>query len=82
MYASTQQRKASYSVRLGRTWIVTIAALLALAGVLFIWTPYLAWQIVRAHDRQTARAYIRGLRDGFGGRMGKGPWPGAAPSAQ
>ena len=37
MYASTQQRKASHSVRLGRTWIVSVAALLALAGVLFIW---------------------------------------------
>lgn len=52
------------------------------AGVLFIWTPYLAWQLVRAHDRQTTRAYLRGLRDGLGGRMGKGPWPREAPSAR
>jgi GT2 family glycosyltransferase len=50
------------------------------AGVLFIWTPYLAWQLVRAHDLQTTRASLRGLRDGFRGRMGKGPWPREAPA--
>jgi len=52
------------------------------AGVLLIWTPYLAWQLVRAHDRQTARAYLQGLRDGLRGRMGKGPWPREAPPAR
>ncbi|MDQ1481024.1 MAG: hypothetical protein QOI44_1885 [Actinomycetota bacterium] len=52
------------------------------AGVLLIWTPYLAWQLVRAHDLQTTRASLRGLRDGFRGRMGKGPWPLEAPSAR
>jgi hypothetical protein len=51
------------------------------AGVLLIWTPYLAWQLVRAHDRQTTRAFLQGLRDGLRGKMGKGPWPREAPSA-
>jgi hypothetical protein len=49
------------------------------AGVLFIWTPYLAWQLARAHDPQTTRAYFQGVRDGLRGKMGKGPWPRAAP---
>jgi len=52
------------------------------AGVLLVWAPYLALQLVRAHDRQTTRAYLRGLRDGLAGKMGKGPWPCAAPSAR
>jgi GT2 family glycosyltransferase len=49
------------------------------AGVLLIWSPYLASQLVRARDWQSARAYLRGLRDAFGGRMGRGPWPRAVP---
>jgi GT2 family glycosyltransferase len=50
------------------------------AGVLFIWAPYLASQLVRARDGQAARAYVQGLRDALGGRMGRGPWPRPAPA--
>jgi GT2 family glycosyltransferase len=50
------------------------------AGVLLIRTPYFVFQLIRAHDRQAGRAYLQGLRDGLGGRMGRGPWPREMPS--
>ncbi|HEV7459046.1 MAG TPA: hypothetical protein VGN78_00805 [Solirubrobacteraceae bacterium] len=37
MYTSTQQRQAGYALRSGRTWIIAVAALLAISGVLFVW---------------------------------------------
>ena len=73
--------RARNPLRFARETVPRRRRLTRTAGVLFIWAPYLAYQLVRAHDWQTTRAYLQGLRDGFGGRMGKGPWPREAPSA-